>query len=156
MAENEQAKQQFGVQRVYIKDASFESPMGAGVFSKQWQPKVNVDLNTKSSSVGDGVYEVVIMVTVTATMDDETALLIEVQQGGLFVIKGIEGEQLRQALGIMAPNMLFPYLREAVDGLAIKGGFPPIGLQPVNFEALYRQAEMQAQQAKMAPAPEAH
>lgn len=153
MAENEQTGPQFGVQRIYIKDASFESPLGAAVFSKQWQPKVNIDLNTQSSKVGEDVYEVVVTVTVTATIEEEAALLIEVQQAGAFMAKGIEDEQLRQALGIMAPNLLFPYLRETVDNLAVKGSFPPIGLQPVNFEALYRQAQ---QQAKAKAQPEAH
>ncbi|MFA7554335.1 MAG: protein-export chaperone SecB [Spongiibacteraceae bacterium] len=153
MAENEQVQQQFGVQRMYVKDASLESPLGVEVFTKQWQPKLNVDLNTKSSKVGEENYEVVLTVTVTAKLDEETALLIEVQQAGLFLVKGIEGENLRQALGIMGPSLLFPYLREVIDSLAVKGGFPPIGLQPVNFEALYRQAAQQAAD-QAAPQPE--
>ena len=152
MAENEQAAQQFLVQRLYVKDISFEAPMGAKIFTKQWQPKVNVDLNTKNSAVNDDMYEVVLTITLTAKLEDETAFLVEVQQAGLFVVKGIEGEPLRRALGIMAPNILFPYLRESVDGLVIKGGFPPVGLQPVNFEALYMQAVQQAQKS----AEEAH
>jgi preprotein translocase subunit SecB len=162
MAENEQVAPQFGVQRLYIKDASFEAPMGVAAFSKPWQPKVNVELNTKSNKVADDNYEVVLTVTVTAKLEDEAALLIEVQQAGLFLVKGIEGDGLRQALGIMAPNLLFPYVREAIDAMAIKGSFPAIGLQPVNFEALYRQASKQAeeQQAQAAqepaPAPESH
>ena len=144
MADNEQVQPQFAVQRVYVKDASFESPMGVEVFAKQWQPKVNVELNTKSSKVADDTFEAVLTVTVTAKLEEEAALLIEVQQAGLFLIKGLDGDNLRQALGIMAPNLLFPYIREAIDNLAIKGGFPPISLQPVNFEALYRQASQQA------------
>lgn len=144
MAENEQVQQQFGVQRIFVKDASFESPMGVAVFSKPWQPKVNVDMNTKSDKVADDNYEVVLTVTVTANLEEEAALLIEVQQAGIFLAKGLEQENLRQALGIMAPSLLFPYLRETIDGLAVKGGFPPISLQPINFEALYRQAAQQA------------
>lgn len=157
MAENEQVAPQFGVQRIYIKDASFEAPMGVEAFSKQWQPKINVELNTKSSKVGEDNFEVVLTVTVTAKVDDEAALLVEVQQAGLFLIKGVEGEGLRQALGIMAPNLLFPYVREAVDSMAVRGSFPAIGLQPVNFEALYRQAAQQVadKQAEQA-ASEAH
>ena len=103
-------------------------------------------MNTKNSKVNDENFEVVLTITVTATLDEQTALLIEVQQAGLFLAKGIEGESLRQALGIMAPNLLFPYIREAIDSLAIKGGFPAISLQPINFEALYRQAAQQATQ----------
>ena len=147
MAESEATpKQQFGIQKIYVKDVSFEAPLGATVFAKQWQPKVNVDMNTKNSKVNDENFEVVLTITVTATLDEQTALLIEVQQAGLFLAKGIEGESLRQALGIMAPNLLFPYIREAIDSLATKGGFPAISLQPINFEALYRQAAQQATQ----------
>ncbi len=159
MAENEQApQQQFGVQRIYVKDMSFEAPMGAELFTKQWQPSLNVDLNTQSNKLSDDNFEVVLTVTLTGKLEEETAFLIEVQQAGLFFIKGIEGESLRQAVGIMAPNLLFPYVREAIDGLALKGGFPAISLQPVNFEALYRQAAAQAQaQAEAQQKPtEAH
>ncbi len=157
MAENEAVPQQFGIQKIYVKDASFEAPLGAAVFSKQWQPKINVDMNTKNSKLSDENFEVVLTITATATLDEQTALLIEVQQAGLFLVKGIEGEPLRQALGIMAPNLLFPYIREAIDNLAIKGGFPAISLQPINFEALYRQAAQQAtQKAVDEMAPESH
>ncbi|MBL4827208.1 MAG: protein-export chaperone SecB [Spongiibacteraceae bacterium] len=147
MADNEQAAQQFLVQRLYVKDVSFEAPLGAEVFTKKWQPKINVDLNTKNAALNDESYEVVLTVTLTAKIEEDTAFLIEVQQAGIFLVKGIEGETLRRALGIMAPNILFPYLREAVDGLVIKGGFPAVGLQPVNFEALYMHALEQAKQS---------
>ena len=146
MAENEQVQQQFAIKRIYLKDASFETPMGAEAFTKQWQPKMSVDLSTKSNKVDDDNYEVVLAVTLTASLEEKAALLIEVQQAGIFLVKGVEGEDLKKMLGILAPNMLFPYLREAIDSLAVKGSFPPIALQPVNFEALYRQAAQQAQQ----------
>ncbi|WP_101758871.1 protein-export chaperone SecB [Oceanicoccus sp. KOV_DT_Chl] len=160
MAENEQAQapqQQFAVQRIYIKDSSFESPMGAAVFGKQWQPNINVEMNNAVNKVGEDTYEAVLTFTVTAKLGEETAALIEVQQAGLFLAKGIEGEQLRQALSILAPNLLFPYVREAIDSMSVKGGFPAIALQPVNFEAIYRQqvAQQAAQQATPADA-EAH
>ena len=145
MSENEQ---QFAVQRLYVKDVSFESPLGAAVFSKQWTPELKVDLGSKNSKVSDEQYEVVLSVTITGKLDDEVAFLIEVQQAGLFLIKGLEDDQLRRALGIMCPNLLFPYVREAIDNLAIKGGFPAIGLQPVNFEALYMQAVKKAAEQK--------
>ena len=154
MSENEQ---QFAVQRLYIKDASFESPLGAEVFTKQWNPEIQVDLGSKNSKVSEDQYEVVLSVTITGKMEDQTAFLIEVHQAGVFLIKGLEGEQLRRAISIMCPNLLFPYAREAVDSLALKGGFPAIGLQPVNFEALYMQAlqKAAAEQQAEAPAPEA-
>ena len=97
MADNEEVQQQFGVQRIFVKDASFESPMGLAVFGRPWQPKVNVDMNTKSEKVSDDSFEVVLTVTVTANLEEEAALLIEVQQAGVFLIKGLEQENLRQA-----------------------------------------------------------
>lgn len=152
MAENQQ---QFAVQRLYVKDVSFEAPQGAAVFSKEWKPEVKVDLNAKNNKISDEQYEVVLTVTITAKLDGEVAFLIEAQQAGLFLVKGLEDEQLRRALGIMCPNLLFPYVREVIDSLATKGGFPAIGLQPVNFEALYMQAAQQ-QAAKAAETTEAH
>lgn len=139
-------EQQFALQRIYIKDVSFEAPMGVSVFTGQWKPQIKVDLNTRHENVEDELFEVVLSITVTATTEDKVAFLIEVQQAGLFFLKGIEGEQLRQVLAIMCPNVLFPYAREAIDSLASRGSFPPLMLQPVNFEALYRQAvEQQGQ-----------
>lgn len=150
MAENNAAQggQQFALQRIYIRDASFEAPLGAQAFTKQWRPQVHVDLNTQSNRIADDTYEVMLTVTITAKLEDETAFLIEVHQGGLFLIKGLEGENLRQVLAIMCPTILFPYARETIDALALKGSFPPLMLQPVNFEALYVQARQQAEQTK--------
>lgn len=146
-ASTEQPQQQFAMQRIYTKDLSFESPATPDIFRKQWQPSVNVDLNTRSNKVDeDGNYEVVLTVTITAKMDDETAFLVEVQQAGVFLIAGFEGENLRRLLGTAAPNILFPYARENIDSLCVKGGFPALMLAPVNFEALYQQAVQQAQQ----------
>ena len=144
-ASTEQPQQQFAMQRIYTKDISFESPATPDVFRKQWQPAVNVDLNTKSNKIDEnGNYEVVLTVTITAKMDDETAFLVEVQQAGVFMITGFEGENLRRILGTAAPNILFPYARENIDSLCVKGGFPALMLAPVNFEALYQQAINQA------------
>ena len=150
-----ETEQQFAVQRLYVKDASFESPLGAEVFTKQWNPEIQVDLGSKNNKLSDDQYEVVLSVTITGKMEGNTAFLIEVHQAGVFMIKGLEGEQLRRAISIMCPNLLFPYAREAVDGLALKGGFPAIGLQPVNFEALYVQALQKAQAEQAAAASEA-
>jgi preprotein translocase subunit SecB len=146
-AAGEQPQQQFAMQRIYTKDVSFESPGSPEVFKKQWQPKVNVDLNTRSDKVDEqGNFEVVLSITITATLDDDTAFLVEVQQAGIFFITGFEGEELRRILGTAAPNILFPYAREAIDTLCVKGGFPPVMLAPVNFDALYMQALAQSQQ----------
>ncbi|WP_373082850.1 protein-export chaperone SecB [Zhongshania sp.] len=150
MPEETPVQAKFALQRIYTKDVSFESPASPVIFTKAWKPKIQVDLNTRSKAVADNTYEVILTVTITAKLeDDETAFLVEIHQAGLFVAEGIEGEQLRQLLGIACPNMLFPYLREAVDALVVKGGFPALALQPVNFEVLYRQAE-EAQAARQA------
>ncbi len=150
MAEEEAAKQQqqFTVQRIYTKDLSFESPSTPAVFKKQWQPKVTVELNTKSDAIDtEGNFEVVLSITITAKIEDETAFLIEVQQAGIFYIKGFEGEDLRRILGTAAPNVLFPYARETIDTVCVKGAFPAIMLAPVNFDAVYQQALAQSQNA---------
>lgn len=142
----QQNAQQFALQRLYIKDLSFESPLGAKVFAKQWRPQVKVDLNTASDRVADDQYEVILTITVTAKIEEENAFLVEVQQAGLFHVKGLEGEALRRVLSIMCPNILFPYAREAIDGLVTRGSFPALMLQPINFEALYMQARQQQEQ----------
>ncbi len=150
MAEEQaaQQQQQFTVQRIYTKDLSFESPSTPAVFKKQWQPKVTVELNTKSEAIdAEGNFEVVLSITITAKVEEETAFLIEVQQAGIFYVRGFEGEDLRRILGTAAPNVLFPYARETIDTVCVKGAFPAIMLAPVNFDAVYQQALMQSQAA---------
>lgn len=150
MAEEQaaQQQQQFTVQRIYTKDLSFESPSTPAVFKKQWQPKVTVELNTKSEAIDvEGNFEVVLSITITAKVEEETAFLIEVQQAGIFYVRGFEGEDLRRILGTAAPNVLFPYARETIDTVCVKGAFPAIMLAPVNFDAVYQQALMQSQAA---------
>ena len=145
-AQDEQVQQQFTMQRIYAKDVSFESPASPDIFRQNWQPNVNVDLNTRSSKADEtGNHEVILTITVTAKMEDKSAFLVEVQQAGIFFAAGIEEDSLKQILATVAPNILFPYAREAIDALVVKGGFPPLMLAPVNFDALYQQA--MAQQA---------
>ncbi len=159
MAEEQAAKQQqqFTVQRIYTKDLSFESPSTPAVFMKQWQPKVTVELNTKSDAIDtEGNFEVVLSITITARVEEETAFLIEVQQAGIFFIKGFEGEDLRRILGTAAPNVLFPYARETIDTLCVKGAFPALMLAPVNFDAVYQQALAQSQAASNGGASATH
>ena len=145
-AQEEQVQQQFTMQRIYAKDVSFESPASPDIFRQNWQPNVNVDLNTRSSKADEtGNHEVILTITVTAKMEDKSAFLVEIQQAGIFFAAGIEEDSLKQILATVAPNILFPYAREAIDALVVKGGFPPLMLAPVNFDALYQQA--MAQQA---------
>ncbi|MGM0614944.1 MAG: protein-export chaperone SecB [Pseudomonadota bacterium] len=141
----------FSLQRIYVKDISFEAPNSPEVFKQPFKPKVNLDLNTTSNQVSEDQFEVV--VKVTARVDDNesgtASFLVEVEQAGLFRISGIEGAQLDQTLGAFCPNLLFPYARECVDSLVNRGGFPPLMLAPVNFEAMYAQRKQrEAQQAE--------
>ena len=135
----------FAVQRIYLKDLSFETPQGVAAFQKQWQPKVSQDLNTKSRKVGEGVYEVALRLTITVTDGEETIYLIEVEQAGLFTIQGIEGQQLTQVINTTCPSMLFPYARETIDSTLTKGSFPPLMIPPINFDALFASAVQQAE-----------
>lgn len=141
----EEQKQQFAMQRVYVKDLSFESPTAPAVFRQEWKPKMNVDLNTRSNALDNDNYEVILTLTITAKQEEETAFLIELQQAGIFLVQGVEGEELRRVLATLCPNMLFPYARETIDGVITKGTFPALMLAPVNFDALYLQAMKQAQ-----------
>ncbi len=144
MAENKH-KQTFAIKRVYLKDFSFEAPLGADAFIEKWQPTINQDLNLNTKKIRDDHYEVTLKVTLTAKIEEKTAFLVEIHQAGLFLISGIPDEKLPQLLNTVCPNILFPYVREAVDTIVVKGTFPPIILSPINFEALYVQA-MEKQQ----------
>ncbi|MFT7246298.1 MAG: preprotein translocase subunit SecB [Candidatus Azotimanducaceae bacterium] len=147
-ATNAPAGAQFALQRIFVKDASFESPRAPEIFRSQWKPKVNMELNSSHNKIEDDLYEVVIQVTITARSDnDEVVYLTEVQQAGIFLIKGLEAEAMLQTLGAFCPSVLFPYAREAIDNLVIKGSFPPLMLAPVNFDAIYEQTRRQQQEA---------
>lgn len=148
MAESQAPAQQFSIQRIYLKDVSFETPIGVDAFKTQWAPKIQLDVNTKANKVADDIHEVVLSLTVSANQDDKTVLLIEIQQAGLFAHKGLEGDQLTQVLNTVCPNILFPYARELIDSLAVKGSFPALMLAPINFDALFQQAIQQQNAAK--------
>lgn len=152
----EQAKEQpaqpqleLGIQRVYIKDISFETPNSPDIFAGEWKPNMDLNLGTEGKKIADGVFEVVLKVTVTVKTEDKTAFLAEVHQAGIFTIKGIPENQLAPVFGITCSNILFPYAREVVSDLVNKGSFPQLVLAPINFEALFTQ-QMQQQQAKQA------
>ena len=142
----------FAVQRIFLKGSSFETPQGAAAFQKQWQPKVNQDLSTKTNKISDGVYEVALRITITVKHEEETIYLIEVDQAGIFGIEGIEGGQLAQVLNVTCPTMLLPYAREAIDGTLTRASYPPLMIPPINFEALFASAVQQAAQKEAADA----
>ena len=135
---------QFSLQRIYIKDVSFESPKSPDAFVGQWKPAVNLELNSHHKVVGTDLYEVVLSVTVTVKKeDDEVIYLSEVQQAGIFMVKGMDDDGIAKTLGSFCPSVLFPYAREAIDSLVVKGSFPPLMLAPVNFDAIYEQSRQQ-------------
>jgi preprotein translocase subunit SecB len=140
----EQAQQAgFGIEKLYIKDASIEVPNAPQIFTNRTAPQVNVELANSASRLDDGVFEVSIKVTVTAKIEENTAFLVEVTQAGIFGIRGIPDENLEMILAITCPNILFPYAREAVSDMVTRAGFMPVLLNPINFEALYAQQKME-------------
>ncbi len=139
----------FGIEKLYIKDLSVEVPNAPEIFLEQEAPQVTVQLNSTGRSVGEGTFEVVLTVTVTAAIGEKTVFLVEVGQAGIFRILNVPEEQLEPLVSIACPNVLFPYAREAVSDAVTRAGFQPIVLQPVNFEAMYMQ-RLQEQQ----PAPD--
>ena len=150
MAENTEAEAvaaapQLALQRIFLKDISFESPRSPMVFQEEWKPEVGLELNTKSRQVGENLYEVVLEVTVNVKNNGENAFLVQVQQGGLFAISGLDDQQLHHALGAFCPGTVFPYARENIDALCVKGSFPALMLAPVNFDALYMDSLKQQQ-----------
>ncbi len=143
----EQAGQQFAIQRIYLKDASFEAPNAPAIFTEEWKPEVNIDLNTTVNKVEDGLFEVILNITATCSMSGKTVYLAEVHQAGVFTISGMADEQMGPMLHSFCPNILFPYAREEISSLVTKGSFPQLLLAPINFDALYAQ-HLQQQQAQ--------
>lgn len=138
---------QFALQRIYLKDSSFESPRSPLVFQSKWTPKINFDIKTRSDKLQDDVFEVVLTLTAEAQLEEQSAFLVEVHQAGIFTAKDFSAEQLEPLLATVCPNILFPYAREAIDNLVTKGSFPALMLSPINFDALYaQQKQQQAQQ----------
>src|SRR5690606_3232042 len=157
MSEANQKQATFALQRIYIKDLSFESPNSPAIFQKEWKPQVNLDLNTRNQAVSATQHEVVLSLTVTAKLEDKVAFIVEIQQAGVFQIEGLEPQQLAQTLGAFCPNILFPYAREAIDAAVLKGSFPALMLAPINFDALYADAlKRQAQQGQEENAQTSH
>jgi len=142
--------QQFAIQKIYLKDVSFESPNSPQAFTDgEWKPQINVQINSSHQAIAEDTHEVILSVTVTAKHDEKTAFLAEIKQAGIFTLSGFPEENLAGMLGAYCPETLFPYARESISELISKGGFPQLLLAPVNFNALYSQ---QVQQQAEAPA----
>lgn len=136
---SESTAPQFEIQRIYVKDLSFEAPNTPHTFMEEWKPEVILNLETKSNPIQPNVHEVVLSITATVNANKKTAFLIEVQQAGVFLINNFPNDQLHQMLGSYCPQILFPYAREVVSDTVVRGGFPQLILAPVNFDTLYAQ-----------------
>ena len=136
MSEEQQAQPQLALERIYTKDISFEVP-GAQVFTKQWQPELNINLSSSAEKIDETHFEVALKVVVQATNEGDTAFIVDVTQAGIFLVDGVEEERLPYILGAYCPNILFPYARECITSLVSRGTFPQLNLAPVNFDALF-------------------
>ena len=139
---------EFSILRIYLKDVSFETPNSPGVFAQEFKPEIGLQLNTAIKRIEENLHEVVLNITVTAKQGEKTGFLVEVQQAGIFSLKGFDEAQKGTMLGAYCPNVLFPYAREEISALVTKGGFPPLLLAPINFDVMY--AEKTAERAQQA------
>ena len=138
------------IAKIYIKDFSFESPQTPKIFKAgEWSPQTNLNLRSSHSAVDDNLHEVVLTITVDAKEGDNTVFLVELHQAGLFEVSGYGQDELGAIIGSFCPNILFPYARESIAGIIQKGGFPEFVLQPINFDALYLQAQAQKAQGEV-------
>ncbi len=137
----------FAIEKLYVKDLSVEVPHAPEIFLQRETPELDVQLRSEGKGLGDGLYDVVLTVTVTAKLEDKTVFLAEVGQGGVFRILNVPEENMEPLLAIAAPNVLFPYAREVVSTCVAHAGFAPVVLQPVNFEALYLSRKAEEQEA---------
>lgn len=136
----------FQIEKLYVKDLSLEIPNAPKVFLEQVQPQLEVRIDTAAESFAEGYYEVTVTATVTARVGERTLFLAEAEQAGIFQVRNVPEQELEPLLGIACPNVIFPYLRETISDLVVRGGFPPVLLSPLSFEALYMQRLQQQQQ----------
>lgn len=133
------------MEKIYVKDLSLEIPHAPGIFLEHENPQIDVHLNTQAESIEEGLFEVVLMTTVTARVGERVMFLIEAKQAGIFRFRNVPATELEAVLAVMCPNILFPYLREVVSEMAVRAGFAPAFLNPINFDALYQRQKQQSQ-----------
>ena len=134
----------FQIQRVYLKDASLEQPNSPAILLEQEQPSVDIQLGVEANPVAEGIYEVCVTATVQTKIQDRTVFLVEAKQAGIFEIRNLAPEQMGQVMGIACPQIVYPYLRGNVADLIQRGGFPPVHLSEINFQAMYEQQQNSA------------
>jgi preprotein translocase subunit SecB len=140
----------FQIQRVYLKEASLEQPNSPAILLEQEQPTVDIQLGVEANPVAEGIFEVCVTATVQTKIKDKTVFLVEAKQAGIFEIRNLEQEQMGQIMGIACPQIVYPYLRGNVADLIQRGGFPPVHLSEINFQAMYEQQQNQAAQTSEA------
>lgn len=145
---SEQENPVFNIEKLFVKDLSVEVPNAPQIFLERDAPDVSIQLQTSAQGIDEGIFEVVLTVTVSAKIQDKTVFLVEVGQGGIFRVANVPQENLEPLLSIACPNILFPYCREVVSDAVTRAGFAPVVLQPVNFEALYMSRLEQEQAAQ--------
>ncbi len=136
----------FNIEKIYAKDLSLEIPHAPQVFLEREAPEIEVQLHTTGNGIDEGLFEVVLTVTVTAKLAEKTMFLVEAGQAGIFQLRNVPQEDIDPILSVACPNILFPYARETISDLVVRAGFPPVLLAPVNFEAMYQQRQMAQQQ----------
>ncbi len=143
----------YSIEKIYVKDLSLEVPNAPQIFLEREAPAVDVQLHHVSKNVDDGVYQTELTLTVTAKIGDKTMFLVECCQAGIFAIRNVPNQDLEPILAIGNPNILYPYARESISDAIVRAGFPPVLLNPVNFEALFQAQKAQEAQQAAAPAP---
>ena len=154
--QGQQPQREFSIQRIYTRDVSFETPNSPEIFRQEWKPETSLDINTNVVDLTEGAYEITLTVTLTTKVGEMTAYLAEVQQAGIFTIRGFPEQEMGPLIGAFCPNQLFPYVREVITDLITKGSFPQMLLQPVNFDALYAQHQQERAKQSEAEAPTTH
>jgi preprotein translocase subunit SecB len=142
----------FNIQRVYLKEVSLEQPNSPAILLEQEQPAVDIQLGVEATPVAEGIYEVSVTATVHTKIKDKTVFLVEAKQAGIFEVRNVPEDQMGQIMGIACPQIVYPYLRGNVADLIQRGGFPPVHLSEINFQAMYEQQQLAQAQADAAPA----
>jgi preprotein translocase subunit SecB len=147
---------EFAIQQIYIKDLSYEAPGTPAIFREEWQPEIKLDMHIANEKLDEDTYEIVLRLTVTANKCETILFIAEIKQAGIFGLKGFTTSKLEEMLGAFCPTILFPYAREAISSMIVKGGFPPVFLVPMNFDALYAQHKEQQLLAAESPSKAKH
>ncbi len=152
MAENiaEQNAPELAIQRIYVKDLSFEVPSAPEIFRGEWKPQININMDTKVNKITEDLYEVVLDITVTAKAEEKVAFIAEVKQAGIFMFKNLSSEQFEHTIASFCPSTLYPYAREVISDVVTRGSFPQFVMQPVNFDMLFMQQKQQAAEQEAA------